>query len=306
MLLFLVVLHCVLCLAAFLLLKTGILKSGSAIMPMVFFIPVFGFGCLFILEWESHGDQESKKEVGIEKLKINDEIHRSILMEEEPARDLIVPLQEALLINDAATRRELIMDILYHDTGQYVDVLNNARRNDDVEVVHYATTAMVELQKDYEDRLQALRRAWEEDKSSQSRSGAYLQTLEAYVDSGLLEGNMKRNRMLELKELLADRISRGALAEADERSLYHRQFSNSLSLEEFGVSEACAEHVMDRWPQLEDGYLMQIQLGIHLRDPDRIGRMLELIEKRGIYLTPGARKTVEFWKKDEDSHDIQE
>ena len=63
---------------------------------------------------------------------------------------------------------------------------------------------------------------------------------------------------------------------------------------------------MDRWPQLEDGYLMQIQLGIHLRDPDRIGRMLELIEKRGIYLTPGARKTVEFWKKDEDSHDIQE
>lgn len=306
MLLFLVVLHCVLCLAAFLLLKTGILKSGSAIMPVVFFIPVFGFGCLFILEWESHGDQESKKEVGIEKLKINDEIHRSILMEEEPARDLIVPLQEALLINDAATRRELIMDILYHDTGQYVDVLNNARRNDDVEVVHYATTAMVELQKDYEDRLQALRRAWEEDKVSQSRSGAYLQTLEAYVDSGLLEGNMKRNRMLELKELLADRISGGTLAEADERSLYHRQFSNSLSLEEFRVAEACAEHVMDRWPQLEDGYLMQIQLGIRLRDPDRIGRMLELIEKRGIYLTPGARKTVEFWKKDEDSHDIRE
>lgn len=117
-------------------------------MPIVFFIPVFGFLCLFVLEWESRGDQESKREVGIEKLKINDEIHRSILMEEEPARDLIVPLQEALLINDASTRRQLIMDILYHDTGEYVDVLNKARMNDDVEVVHYATTAMVELQKD--------------------------------------------------------------------------------------------------------------------------------------------------------------
>ena len=63
---------------------------------------------------------EASKEVGIEKLKINDEIHRSILMEEDPAKNLMVPLQEALLMNDENTRRELIMDILYHDTGEYV------------------------------------------------------------------------------------------------------------------------------------------------------------------------------------------
>ena len=62
---------------------------------------------------------EASKEVGIEKLKINDEIHRSILMEEDPAKNLMVPLQEALLMNDENTRRELIMDILYHDTGEY-------------------------------------------------------------------------------------------------------------------------------------------------------------------------------------------
>ena len=98
-------------------------------------------------------------------------------MEEEPARDLIVPLQEALLINDASTRRQLIMDILYHDTGEYVDVLNRARMNDDVEVVHYATTAMVELQKDYEERLQAERTEWEQEKGSPSFPGLILKLL---------------------------------------------------------------------------------------------------------------------------------
>ena len=40
-----------------------------------------------------------------------------------------------------------MMDILYDDVGEYVEVLKNARMNDDTEVVHYATTAMVELQK---------------------------------------------------------------------------------------------------------------------------------------------------------------
>ena len=51
-------------------------------------------------------------------------------MEEDPARDLMVPLQEALLMNDASTRRELMMDILYDDVGEYVEVLKNARMKD--------------------------------------------------------------------------------------------------------------------------------------------------------------------------------
>ena len=123
---------------------THLMKSRPMILPIVFLVPVFGFSCLLFLEWESRGDQENKKEIGIEKLKINDDIHRSILMEEDPARDLMVPLQEALLMNDASTRRELMMDILYDDVGEYVEVLKNARMNDDTEVVHYATTAMVE------------------------------------------------------------------------------------------------------------------------------------------------------------------
>lgn len=298
MLLFLIIIHCILCLAAFLLIKAGILKSSSAVMVMVLLIPIFGFCCLLILEWESRGDQEAKKEVGIEKLRINDEIHRSILMEEEPARNLIVPLQEALLINDASTRRELIMDILYHDTGQYVDVLNKARMNDDVEVVHYATTAMVELQKDYETELQKRRQDWEEDRTSRSRLAAYLQTLEAYVDSGLLEGNMKRNRQLELQELLEDMLRREYNSEEEELSLYHRYFETSLSLEDDAVAVSCADHVLEKWPQMEDGYMMHIRLGIARRQRERISRMLALIRKRNIYLTPDARKTVEFWKDD--------
>ena len=298
LLIFLVILHCILCVAVFVLMKAGILKCGSAVMPMVFLIPIFGLCCLLVLEWESRGDGEAAKEVGIEKLKINDEIHRSILMEEEPARNLIVPLQEALLINDASTRRELIMDILYHDTGEYVDVLNKARMNDDVEVVHYATTAMVELQKDYEEKLQVQRHAWEEKKDSTFVSDEYLQTLEAYVDSGLLEGNMKRSRQLELEELLLYKIQNEDRTEEEELALYHRRFENALELKEYAEASACADHVMNKWPQMEDGYLMQIRFGIQRRERERISRIVKLIGERNVYLSPEARRTVEFWKDD--------
>ena len=46
----LVILHLLLCLAAYLLMKTRILKSTTMIMPPVIFVPVFGFGCFAVLE----------------------------------------------------------------------------------------------------------------------------------------------------------------------------------------------------------------------------------------------------------------
>ena len=64
-----VLFHCVLCLIAAILMYTHLMKSRPMILPIVFLVPVFGFSCLLFLEWESRGDQENKKEIGIEKLK---------------------------------------------------------------------------------------------------------------------------------------------------------------------------------------------------------------------------------------------
>ena len=63
-------------------------------------------------------------------------------------------------------------------------MLQKAKYNDDVEVVHYATTAMVELQKDYEQELIRRRNAWDERRESDGRLFAYADVLEKYIDSG--------------------------------------------------------------------------------------------------------------------------
>ena len=109
---------------------------------------------------------------------------------------------------------------------------------------------------------------------------------------------MKRSRQLELDELLEYKIRHDDNTEEEELSLYRRRFDNSLSLEEYTAADTCAEHVLNKWPQMEEGYLMNIRLGIQRRERERIGRMLGLIEDRKIYLSPDARKTVEFWKDD--------
>ena len=92
-------------------------------MPIVCLVPLWGLLALLFLEIRTRGRQDIYEEVGIEKLKINDAIHRSILMEEDPIEDRVVPLEEALLINDPLTRRELMMEVMYANPDDYVKQL---------------------------------------------------------------------------------------------------------------------------------------------------------------------------------------
>ena len=61
-------------------------------------------------------------------------------------------------MDDPSVRRSVMLDVLMQDTRSYIPVLNQARMNDDVEVVHYATTAMATLSKEYDIKLQELGR----------------------------------------------------------------------------------------------------------------------------------------------------
>lgn len=134
--------------------------------------------------------QDKKREIGIEKMKINEEIYRSIIAPKEESDRNIVPLEEVLLIDEAAMRRDLIMNVLNDDPENYIDMLKQARMNDDVEVVHYAITGMVELSKEYESRLQKIEYRYAKEPENQQLISEYCDFLQEYLSQGLLEGQM--------------------------------------------------------------------------------------------------------------------
>ena len=78
----------------------------------------------------------------VEKLRVDDELHRSIRVEDRAGTAATVPLEEALILDTAEQRRKLILSVLTEDPVQYYDLLQQARMNDDSEVVHYAATAL--------------------------------------------------------------------------------------------------------------------------------------------------------------------
>lgn len=293
-----IILHCLICLIVYVCMLIGLLKSSRMIMVFVILIPVFGLACLCILEWESRGDLENKKEVGIEKLKINDEIHKSILMEEDTARDVLIPLQEALLLNDATVRRELMMDILYEDPGQFVDSLKEARMNDDTEVVHYATTAMVEVQKEFDLRLQKTEKAYRDSPEDENILNEYIGLLEEYMASGLLEGNMLNEQRRRYNELIDRKIAVHKADEEENIANYLKKIENLLYLPINGEVAETIEYVINKWPSSEKGYLLKMKYYVAIRDRKGIDNTLQQIIDRKVYLSPAGREVMDFWRED--------
>lgn len=288
------IIHILVCILLYLLIRANIMKCSSMVMLLAFFVPVWGPCCLLVLEFRTRGDQEIHEEVGIEKLKINDEIHRSILMEEDPTEGRVVPLEEALLINDPSMRRELMLEIMYEDPSCYISQLQEASMNEDTEVVHYAVTALVELQKKYDLQFQDMEHKMAKDPDDRQLLEDYLELVEQYLGSGLLEGNARNIQLRRYAELLGKKLEE----HQDQISLYCKRVDANLKLHEYEEAWQDIRTLLEQWPGDERGYLFLIQYYALTRDRSGISRTLKLLEQREVYLSPKGRSVVQFWNED--------
>lgn len=288
----LVIVHILICILLYLMIRAGFLKCSRMVMMLVWFVPVWGFLCLLVLEVRSRGKQRIREEVGVEKLKINDEVHRSILMDEDRVEKLVVPLEEALIVDDASTRRALMMDVMYSNPEDYVQQLQAARMNDDTEVVHYAVTALVELQKEYELKFQKIERRYAADPEDQELLDEYIALVERYLASGILEGNGKTIQLHTYSSLLGKKLQN---AEASP-GVYKKKIEADLQLKEFETAYMTIRKFLELWPKNEIGYLELIKYYSGVGDRKGIEQVLAMIEKRNIHLTPQVRSQIQFWK----------
>lgn len=265
-------------------------------MPLLCLIPVWGFAAMVILEMRTRDDKENREEIGIEKLKVNDAVHKSLLLEENPMEDQVVPLEEALLINDASTRRQLMMEVLYANPEDYVEQLKGARMNEDTEVVHYAVTALAELQKEYELRFQELEGRRKTEPENEEVTEQYLEVLKRYLESGIAEGNEWKTKLKVYSQLLEEQIRRYP----DEMDLREEKVRADLNTGAYTAAKQEILHILTHWSRSETGYLLMIQYYSALHDRQGIDRILEEIQRRKIHLTPNGRRLTGFWKKEED------
>lgn len=152
----LLLIHALVCLVLWTLMKLGLLPVRGHMLAVMVLVPLWGPLLVVLLIARSAVLGADLKDATLESLRINDELHRSILVHDRETDAGVIPLEEALIVNDPADRRRLMLSMLTEEPDAYLAQLQAAKLNDDVEVAHYAATAVAQISKESDLKLQQL------------------------------------------------------------------------------------------------------------------------------------------------------
>lgn len=291
----LLLIHALVCLVLWTLMKLGLLPVRGHMLAVMVLVPLWGPLLVVLLIARSAVFGDDLKDATLEALRINDDMHRSMLVQGREGDDGVVPLEEALIVNDPGDRRRLMLSMLTEDPDAYLAQLQAAKLNDDVEVAHYAATAVAQISKESDLKLQQLERAFKTDPSAQNLN-AYCDYLGTYLASGLAEGRVAQIQRQQYARLLARRCER-----EDGLALRVRYATALADAGEVDEAEDVAERLVADTPDEQDVWMLCLRLAVLRHDGEMVQRVIDAVDKQHVYLSAENRERLAFWREGEEA-----
>ena len=285
-----ILLHIICCILVWFGIKTHVLKVKKYMMALVIFVPFWGTLCVFILHLQVLTKRDNVIEAGVEKLRVNEEIYKNNIRAASDTDKKVVPLEEALLINEPELRRELIMDVLNDNPEEYMDLLKQARMNEDVEVVHYAITAMVELSKEYDFRMQKLEKLYAASPNDPEILKQYCDFMEEYLNQGILEAQMEKMQRERYIRMLRQKLSLNP-----ELHTCICLFKNLMINGDYVQAEEVLNMIDEKWHRREEFWLLKIQYLAEQKRGSELHESLRQMKEEHIYLSSKSKEALAFW-----------
>lgn len=289
--LILLAVHLLICLLTFFGIKFNILKVHKYMFFVALLLPFWGILILLILHFQIWFKADDSIDVGVEKLKLESELYKSVTVDDKKIATTTVPIEEALVVNSAKERRSIIMDVLNDNPKEYIEFLQKAGNNEDTEVVHYAVTAMVEISKENDYMLQNLEREYVANPGDPLVLEKYIDFLWSCLSQNLMQGQVEViNREL-FCSLINKKIELGGALND-----YIRSIENDLKRGQFTLASATLDKMESEYSQNEEYYLLKLQYLASLGRGEEIKKLLTEIDDRHIFLSSKAKEVLAFWE----------
>lgn len=290
----LLLIHALVCLMLWTLMKLGLLPVRGHMLAVIVLVPLWGPLLVVLLSVRSAVFGEGLKESALESLRFNDDLHRSMSVPSGEDDAGVVPLEEALIVNDPAYRRRLMLSMLTEEPDAYLAQLQAAKLNDDVEVAHYAATA-AQISKESDLKLQQLERAFKTDPSTQ-KLNEYCDFLGEYLGSGLAEGRVAQIQRQQYALLLARRCER-----EDTLELRIRYATALADVGQIDEAQAVIDQLVLDVPEEQEVWMLCLRLAVMRCDGDEVHRVIDAIDKQHVYLSADNREKLAFWRDGEEA-----
>lgn len=288
----LLAIHLVISVLVFLGIQFHILKVHDYMFFVALLLPFWGVLLVLILHFQIFFRADDGIDVGVEKLRLESELYKSVTVDEKKVAANTVPIEEALVVNSAKERRTIIMDVLNDNPKEYIEFLQKAGNNEDTEVVHYAVTAMVEISKENDYNLQNFERQYAKDPEDKEVLTQYTDFLWSCLSQNLMQGQVEvLNRELYSSLMLKKMtLSPGSITD------FKRAIENELKRKNYTLASESLRQMQETYPDSEEYYLSRLDYLAALGRGDEIKLLLQEINKRHIYLSSTTKGVLAFWE----------
>lgn len=291
--LLLILVHACLTLACiFLILSKRTSLKKEHIVPIIL-LPITGPGMALTIELLELSSKQGKTPLPLAQISPEEDILWTALKSYHESGD-IVPLEEAILIDDPKTRRKFMLQTLYEDPLKYLDILMLAKNNDDVETSHYATTTIAHMQREFHLATQNLADKVKNNPEDAGLLERYIDTLDKYIVSGLLEEHLLRNMRLEYKEVLDRKLAKAR----NDRQTLIRKLRNSLALRDYISALSASNTLKEEWPYDEQTWIEAMRVCVESGDHKHLSEILGEIRANRINWTKQGKEQVSAWVGD--------
>lgn len=259
---------------------------------VIILLPIFGPLACLVIEYIIMSDRAGRKSLDVDNTIFRDDILWKTLKNYHEKGD-IVPLEEAILINDVKTRRKFMLDTLYDDPSKYLDILMVAKNNDDVETSHYATTSISYIQRSFQLSIQKYAIALEREPDNLELLDDYIGTLGNYVESGLLEEHLLKNLRIVYSQVLDKKLAKIK----DDESTLIEKLKNSIELGDYVSAFGASDLLKEYWPEDEQTWLAAIRVCVDGNDRNRLQETLAEIQLQKINWTKNGMEQISPWLK---------
>lgn len=284
--------HLIVSALVFLGIQFHILKVHEYMFFVALLLPFWGVLLVLILHFQIFFRADDGIDVGVEKLKLESELYKSITVDEKKVAANTVPIEEALVVNSARERRSIIMDVLNDNPKEYIEFLQKAGNNEDTEVVHYAVTAMVEISKENDYKLQDFERQHAKDPQNLDVLEQYTEFLWNCLSQRLMQGQVEvMNR-----ELFTSLMEQKMALQTGSVTDFRRVVENDLRRKNYTFASEHLRKMKDLYGDNEAYYLSRLDYLSALGRGDDIKALLKEIDKKHIYLSSATKGVLAFWE----------
>lgn len=287
----------IVCVAVYaILIYSGISKHRKEFIAIMLFVPGFGIiaGLTIDLYYKFTGSKQQPIEIS--DLALDEDIYWKPIGMRQEETDL-VPLEEAISINNTAIRRKLMLESLYDNPSKYIDILMVARKNDDIETVHYASTTISKIQRDFQLELQQLAVSVENNPNDIKLLDQYIEIIQDYIDCDILEDYLLKRQRLLFDEVLVRRIDQGGI----DKDVLIKKINNNMALGNYQSALDDSSLLRELWADDEQVWIDTLRVCVESQDIEKLREVIHEIENLPINWSAANRKLIMNWTENSKS-----